>query len=529
MQLKQDHRTLSKTSAQRRSKRWLRVPADTTWMVLHPYSRKRILWIVLGFTFMGFDLFCLTMDQFELVGARYKDAVALAGCAYWSLDMVLSFLTGTFVNSQLELRVKVVAKSYLRSWFFFDFFVVSVQWVTEPLSDRALSGRAGALRWLRVARYLRLLRLVKLDEQLTLLLGGSNSVWMVLMVRCGQYVVLILLWVHTSGCAWYALGAVSEDGWAFQRESLQTFPTNYLVAVHWASSNLQGNVDVGPGDVPTERIFAICHILISLLVVASLVGKLTNLMEFMEEVTANMNRQTKAAREYCMQNRISTELSVRVQKWLEWHQILDAKRQRSAEDNEFMHVLPAEVRRALIEETRSPLLLHHELFHACRDCNVRFFQRLATDTFVPLNHIPEETIFTYGMVCTRMYFIAAGRSTYFKYGAILRSLTHSGVNLHGQVVASDTQHHYRKFRSINLREGRALCEPVLFTHWVHMGDFASVTSLSMLVLEHQGFEELLMSYPNVRQALQVHANRFIAALNASTDPSDLFSSSSALD
>lgn len=487
---------------------------------------KRVLWIFLGFGFMGFDVFSLSMEQFSFVAAYVKRAVEFASGVYWSLDVCLSFATGIFVNAQLELRFRQIARQYILTWCIFDISLVALQWVSFQNENE--TSHTNLVRYVRIARYARLLRFIKFDQLLSSILERVNSVSLILLLQVGKYLSGIVLWVHTSGCAWYAIGRSTENGWAMTYESVTPWPVNYLLSMNWASSQLQGNIDVYPGMVARERGFAVCHSLCSVIVLGLFISKLTTLMQTMEDVSAQMSRQASAAQQYCMQHRISTPLSVRVRRWLEWHEVLEAKRHRSVQEDEFMQVLPADLRRALLDEARSPLLVQHELFHAIRECNIRFFQRLACDTFIPFTYMPEETIFSYGMVCTRMYVIAAGDSSYMRYGTVLRALMQSGTIIRGHAAGTEVKDGYKKIHSEQLQEGASLCESVLWIHWVHIGDFATITRMSVLVLEMMRFEDLVYSYPQVHTSLRQHAQRFLAAIRAAKDPSDLFNTNRAL-
>lgn len=490
-------------------------------LAIHPQSWKRMLWILVGFAFMGFDIFRLTMDQFDVLSARTKEVAELAASVYWTLDIGVSFITGVFVNSQLIVRLWTIAERYVKTWFLFDAAMVALQWTTQP------EDAADIVRYLRMARYCRLLRFAKIDQHMKSILDRTNSVSAILVVRTLQYLVSIVIWIHVSGCAFYAVGVSREDGWVHHHEELEHWPVNYLVAVHWASCNLQGPTEVGPGLLANERAFAVSHVLISVIVLALFVSKLTNVMATMEDIIAKMSRQAGAAQRYCKQHHISTDVSVRVRKWLEWHQILDAKRQLSPEDEEFMQVLPTDLRRALIFESRQPILMQSEVLHACHECNGRFFARLACDSITPVTHVPEETIFSYGMVCSRMHFIAAGDSTYLKYGAVLRGFMQNAVH-RGPVAGNDVKDYYKKSHSQGLQEGMSLCESVLWIRWAHVGDFVAVTRLSLLTLEAQRFEDLVATYLNVQVSLQHHARSFIAGFKAAVDPSDLFNTTVAL-
>merc|ERR1719221_526717 len=179
-------------------------------------------------------------------------------------------------------------------------------------------------------------------------------------------------------------------------------------------------------DSSLDRGFAAGHTLLSVVVLATFVSKLTTVMHTIETIKSKMNRQVSMVRRYCELHSISTELSLRVRKYVEWKQSVDAKQQHDAHETELMQVLPIDLRRALLGETRSRLLTSHIVFYACRESNLRFFQRLCCDVMTSISHLPDEHIFCYGMLCTRMYFIVSGNLAYLKYGAVLRALTQNG-------------------------------------------------------------------------------------------------------
>lgn len=339
----------------------------------------------------------------------------------------------------------------------------------------------------------------------------------VLLVRVSMYLFGLTLWMHASGSAWYWVG-LAEEGWAVLHDLEDRWPLNYLVSVHWASSQLQGgNTNIMPGDSNVEWAFALTHAVISVVVLTTFISKLTTVMQTMEMIKTKTNRQVSMVRRYCEVHFISTALSLRVRKYVEWKQAVDAKQLHDANENELMQVLPIDLRRALLGETRSPLLSKHMVFLACRESNVRFFQRLCCDVMTPVSHLPDVNIFSYGMLCTRMYFVVAGEASYLKYGAVLRALmTNGSLHQRGRTSVQEAQERYRRIRLLPLQNGAVLCEPVIWTRWVHFGDLSSTTHVNLLALEVERFENLVQSYPPVQMSLLTHAARFVAGLNNQT-------------
>lgn len=80
--------------------------------------------------------------------------------AFWTLDIIASFFTATYVNDNLCFRLAEIAKAYLKSWFLFDITMLIPDFVgmAFDLED----GPAGIFRLLKARRILRLFRFVML-------------------------------------------------------------------------------------------------------------------------------------------------------------------------------------------------------------------------------------------------------------------------------------------------------------------------------------------------------------------------------
>merc|ERR1712129_263583 len=61
---------------------------------------------------------------------------------WWTFDMLLSFCAGYQHKGIVELRLSATACAYTRSWFFVDFLLVGMDWVTMILTYLA----AGSIR-----------------------------------------------------------------------------------------------------------------------------------------------------------------------------------------------------------------------------------------------------------------------------------------------------------------------------------------------------------------------------------------------
>lgn len=274
-----------------------------------------------------------------------------------------------------------------------------------------------------------------------------------------------------------------------------------------------------------------CHVLASVVALAMLVSKLTTAMQSIEEIKALRSRQVTTARRYLEAHNVSTELAMSVRKHVEWKQAVDTTIDHRRGESELLQILPVELRRALCDETRSPVLRKHAVFVAFRTFSLKFFQSLCCDSMHPSVHMPDDNIFAYGSVCHHMYFIVTGDASYMKYGAVLQVLLSSGHRaLRESSAECEMRDKYKRLRREPISDGHSLCEPAIWVVWKHRGDFEALNHTSLLTLDTTIFEDLVQSYPAVQASVQEHAQRFLAALNASEDVlSDLFNTGQILE
>eukprot|EP00438_Fugacium_kawagutii_P029793 Skav227166 [mRNA] locus=scaffold502:374186:380853:- [translate_table: standard] len=110
--------------------------------------------------------------------------------AYWLIDMPLHVVFGLEINGAQEQRPKKLLKTYLRSWFPVDLFIVSVDAVIITLEvlqesnndEFSMWRSARFFRTLRLLRLLRLLRVTKLQNEALLCIAS-----VALMILANQF------------------------------------------------------------------------------------------------------------------------------------------------------------------------------------------------------------------------------------------------------------------------------------------------------------------------------------------------------
>merc|ERR1711862_999019 len=82
---------------------------------------------------------------------------------------------------------------------------------------------------------------------------------------------------------------------------------------------------------------------------------------------------------------------------------------------EVIRVLPAFLRRALLCESRLPLLRENVFFRSWVGFHWRSFERACCDAFHASSYHPDEDIFAYGEFCSSMYLARTGTMMYRVY------------------------------------------------------------------------------------------------------------------
>lgn len=266
--------------------------------MIHPKAYWRKVWDVAA---MGFVLIVLAYTPFEL-GFNYVATLNGTGSqAFWwvadmvmatffAIDIVLNFRTAIFVDDELVHDPKVVARHYMRAWFWIDLLstipCVAVFDAVDDIAESLNTGKgARALRFLRFFRLIRLTRMLRLFRVQRYLqeLGEAGQVAQTVLRFC-----TLLFWLvqcgHVLACTWYFLADIRDLGpdtwaWTFRLDDPdETFTHKYVISVYWAFVTI---TTVGYGDIvpanDTERIFVIFCVFIGNGAAALIIGKATAL------------------------------------------------------------------------------------------------------------------------------------------------------------------------------------------------------------------------------------------------------------
>merc|ERR1740129_1355101 len=122
-------------------------------------------WGGFSISLLFFDIIVVPLDSFVekqtdpfIVGMEWLCRV------FWTVDILVAFMTGQFINGVIEMRPTLVARTYVTTWFSLDAFLVSSDWISVAVDSDGAVSLIPLLRAVRLLRLLRLLRAARLKQ-----------------------------------------------------------------------------------------------------------------------------------------------------------------------------------------------------------------------------------------------------------------------------------------------------------------------------------------------------------------------------
>lgn len=445
------------------------------WFILDPASIKRLVWILVGMLLMLYDVIMLPMQVFDLPDHTFFDIAGYCTQIFWTVDIGVSFVTGVFVNMEVERRLHVIAAVYARSWLLLDLIVTMPLWLVLLFGwDRSGTQSLKAAKYMRMLRFLRLVRLAKMEKLFNESLDTVNSSAVILGLGVAKLIFLLTLVNHVNACLWYAIGDTDDHFMRWPESeavSGRDILYKYLSSMHWAVTQFQGTSDVLPGHSTAERAYAVCTVIVALIMLSSFVSTLTNMMMKFQSMYASLTHQDEIVRAYLSANSLSMQLSVRVKKYIAWKQLLEKKREV---DTALPQILPQTMLMDVLFEVRAPQLATYSFFSVTLHFP-RVMRRFCTEAVDLVWPHPNEVLFKLGDEGTRMYFVVEGMLTYTHLQRASRHKelrTASAIN--SELLGEDE--HSAMVASIH--RGQYLSEGSIWVKWEHLGDCFAPSSLN---------------------------------------------------
>ena len=299
--------------------------------IFDPFTPYRVAW---DLAMMGAILFVMIVTPFEMAfiadpGTFIRLPAAPSSVWLWCMNRLIDF--GFFVDLLLAFNTAyfdeasghwvtdryVIARSYLQAWFWLD--LVSL----VPYSVLPVSEKAGLLRFVKLARLMRLLRafkspriLANLYKHITLHNRTQTLV---------KYITLLIVTIHWSACCLRLATSIHLDKCGEHHDKCPaTVLTDskfwvdgvwpqYLAAVLWAFQCLQGE---SAAETHVELLLNVVVMLLGCLELAFMLGELTNTLTNLDPVGNEFKLTFDSLNDYMTKKNFPIALRLRLREYI---------------------------------------------------------------------------------------------------------------------------------------------------------------------------------------------------------------------
>lgn len=306
--------------------------------VIHPCSSFRFYWDLCMLLLLVANLIILPVAI-----SFFNDDLSTRWIAFnclsdtiFLIDIVVNFRTGIMQQDNAEqviLDPKLIAKHYLRTWFFLDLissipldYIFLIFNQVNDFSDSVQILHAGrALRILRLAKLLSLVRLLRLSR-LVRYVSQWEEVYFLNMasvfMRIFNLICMMLLIGHWSGCLQFLvpmLQGFPPNSWVAINELQEAF---WLEQYSWALFKAMSHMlCIGYGRFPPQSLTDMWLTMLSMISGATcyalFLGHATNLIQSLDSSRRQYREKVKQVEEYMAYRKLPREMRQRITEYFE--------------------------------------------------------------------------------------------------------------------------------------------------------------------------------------------------------------------
>lgn len=468
--------------------------------IINPNDPRRGMWDMTSLFLVLYDMVTIPLEFFDPPVTAFVTFMKWTTRMFWSTDMPLSFLTGYVTHEGfIEMRPKMIAIRYAKSWLVLDILIVAVDWmevVMEANSSMGFARMGKASRTFRIVRMLRLLRLARMREVLTLITERINSEKVVIIADILKALLIILALAHLIACVWFAVGSSGdlEGSWIDNAGYLRApIVDKYFISLHWSIAQFAGGMDEVTPNRSSERIFAIGMFIFAFIVASVFVSSITSSMTQLNIVGSQSSQQVSALRRYLYQNGISNKLAVRVQRNAQ-HAVTEQLRQLPETAVVLLNVVSEPLRIEIHTEMYGPVLKAHPFFAKYIDECPQVMRKVCHIATQIVNVSTGDVIFCAGEIPSepKMYIICNG----------------------------DLEYEFQD-ETANLGANHWVSEAVLWVEWMHRGSLTALSDARLCVVDAKNFQRLCSEFSAGNFDPEGYAHSFVNQLNEDSSISDL--------
>jgi len=389
-------------------------PAPLLWQEVPfvPHQAGRIAWSLFGGPLLLYDVIAIPWQI--AWNESQPHALSLLSALYWALDIIVELNTALVGPTGLVNKSrKAVTQRYVSRRCCIDAALLVVD-IVAILSVDVAAG----MSWYRFARLSRALRIIRvfrlsnLRETIEELMFHMGIDRLLLIFNIGQTILSIFILAHVVSCGWYYLGReqVRLGGASWLDPFLDACMwETYLHSVHYALGHLTGG-PVNPRVVPTtdaEHLFSVGMIAMSVLVVGTIVSKITNAIADLHRARLAAADTKRKLIQVLRASGADADLSTRILKF--GMHVYDRRASLSVEGS-VMRLLSQALASELTVCQRSRYFAEHALLNTLRCRFPEIFARICS-AFETHMFADADDVFQAGTVSECLYITARGRFT----------------------------------------------------------------------------------------------------------------------
>jgi len=469
--------------------------------IFSPQHRMRMAWDVIGVFLLVYDVAWIPLQVFSPSVTPFTQTMEGASLTYWTMDIACSFIVGYYDRSgNVVMEPLRVAIRYVQTWFFIDLIIVTFDWFSTVLRSHLESfglARVGKIaRIARVTRALRLVRLLKLRQLIFSIKERINSEHFTIVLSMWQNLATLIVINHFVACSWYMLGTMNSqtDTWVTHWVTHSgididkvSFTTKYLISLHWSLTQFTpASMEVMPRNAE-ERTFTVLVLICGMIVFSSFVSSITAAMTRLRNLHSSQAEQFYTLGKFLSENRIPSDLSARLTRYLELVMTLYAKK-TSFEKVELLKYLSGPLRVELQKELHEKNLIVNPFFFKYSELSVSCMSQLCYTAITVIFLSKGDRLFHAGTAAKGHMFFLTNGTCFYKRKALKSS---------------------RK-RVLKVEKRAWFCEGVLWVNWMHQGTMRALVESEMEALDGHKFCEVTTQQPEVFDLAKERAMEFLA-------------------
>lgn len=488
--------------------------------VMSPIGYPRLCWNGLSLVIICYDLFMIPMQAFGVGDEAGFVAVEWMATFFWLIDLFLCFRTGYFVGSNIEMRPRLIAIRYVKTWLLVDLVIVTLELVSRIGSIIGSASFLRTSRIFRTVRFVKLVRLAKMRELLMHFADQINSNFARLVGTMAVLGVVSIIIIHIVACIWFALGEANNDGW----QSTDQYTGNkntlfwYVASARWVISQANGRTDIKEDRNMLERMFT-CLVGITLgsFAHAIFISIITKSLLDLSELVSEKTHRHRLVNDYLEKFPVPPGLNSSVKRYLSDYQDADKDQEN---EKMILSILPKNVQTQLLFEVRSPVIIAHPLFSNMNDEFQWFMRHLCRKVVKLAAAVKHEVVFDKGDACCRMLFMDKCSGRY-----VLQTEKRSSVReLNGkinEIEVNEQEIVLRDNLGVKVPPRSWISEPALWVEWLNRGRLVSASHGHMFAIESMLLAEGLQSHPDTLALTVLYARSLVQEMNDEPGADDL--------